>query len=276
MHSTHFHFEAFRTMNPQQPRAARSSSDAELAALDKVCERLCGFDASYSFERVDGLLCAIAAGPRPVGPDQWLVPLLGETFERAFGDPQSQQEALQTLLARLAVLHDQLDPEALFAQPEYLRLEPLMAEWTEAQKQAAVAADVVPETGQPLLQDGVEWAAGFLQAVEAMPELWAVPPDEEAGPAFAQAFRQIEALLLPPGGDDYAAHLAEFYPDRAVKGEPTRDDLLAEACLSVQDLRMHWVDFLPRTEPRRVAATPGRNDPCPCGSGKKYKKCHGV
>lgn len=21
---------------------------------------------------------------------------------------------------------------------------------------------------------------------------------------------------------------------------------------------------------------PGRNDPCPCGSGKKYKKCHGL
>jgi len=20
----------------------------------------------------------------------------------------------------------------------------------------------------------------------------------------------------------------------------------------------------------------GRNDPCPCGSGKKYKKCHGM
>jgi len=23
-----------------------------------------------------------------------------------------------------------------------------------------------------------------------------------------------------------------------------------------------------------VSATPGRNDPCPCGSGKKYKQCH--
>jgi preprotein translocase subunit SecA len=23
-------------------------------------------------------------------------------------------------------------------------------------------------------------------------------------------------------------------------------------------------------------ATVGRNDPCPCGSGKKYKKCHGA
>jgi tetratricopeptide (TPR) repeat protein len=25
-----------------------------------------------------------------------------------------------------------------------------------------------------------------------------------------------------------------------------------------------------------VAATPGRNEPCPCGSGRKYKHCHGV
>jgi preprotein translocase subunit SecA len=28
--------------------------------------------------------------------------------------------------------------------------------------------------------------------------------------------------------------------------------------------------------PRTVAATAGRNDPCPCGSGKKYKKCCGA
>ncbi|QSA95917.1 preprotein translocase subunit SecA [Methylococcus sp. EFPC2] len=39
----------------------------------------------------------------------------------------------------------------------------------------------------------------------------------------------------------------------------------------------------PRAEPSREAANPyvrdankvGRNDPCPCGSGKKYKQCHG-
>jgi hypothetical protein len=28
--------------------------------------------------------------------------------------------------------------------------------------------------------------------------------------------------------------------------------------------------------PRIVGATPARNDPCPCGSGKKYKRCHGA
>jgi preprotein translocase subunit SecA len=33
----------------------------------------------------------------------------------------------------------------------------------------------------------------------------------------------------------------------------------------------------PRQEPAVHHAGPkvGRNDPCPCGSGKKYKKCHG-
>jgi len=28
-------------------------------------------------------------------------------------------------------------------------------------------------------------------------------------------------------------------------------------------------------EQAKGEATPGRNDPCPCGSGKKYKKCCG-
>ena len=31
----------------------------------------------------------------------------------------------------------------------------------------------------------------------------------------------------------------------------------------------------PRREPIRAEKTVGRNDPCPCGSGKKYKHCHG-
>ncbi|NLN30589.1 MAG: preprotein translocase subunit SecA, partial [Bacteroidales bacterium] len=30
-----------------------------------------------------------------------------------------------------------------------------------------------------------------------------------------------------------------------------------------------------KTEPVRVEKKVGRNDPCPCGSGKKYKHCHG-
>jgi preprotein translocase subunit SecA len=32
----------------------------------------------------------------------------------------------------------------------------------------------------------------------------------------------------------------------------------------------------PKIQPIRVEQKIGRNDPCPCGSGKKYKACHGV
>ena len=67
-------------------------------------------------------------------------------------------------------------------------------------------------------------------------------------------------------------HVSKYYP----KGDPTRDELLAEACWAAQDLRMFWVDHAPKPATRRVDAEPGRNDPCPCGSGRKYKKCHGA
>ncbi|MBQ3617909.1 MAG: SEC-C domain-containing protein [Bacteroidales bacterium] len=31
----------------------------------------------------------------------------------------------------------------------------------------------------------------------------------------------------------------------------------------------------PKVQPVRAERKIGRNDPCPCGSGKKYKNCHG-
>jgi preprotein translocase subunit SecA len=30
-----------------------------------------------------------------------------------------------------------------------------------------------------------------------------------------------------------------------------------------------------KPQPIHVGEKTGRNDPCPCGSGKKYKQCHG-
>ncbi|MDX6495203.1 MAG: preprotein translocase subunit SecA, partial [Gaiellales bacterium] len=37
------------------------------------------------------------------------------------------------------------------------------------------------------------------------------------------------------------------------------------------------IDVMPVVEQRQVDPTlPGRNDPCWCGSGKKFKRCHGA
>jgi len=69
---------------------------------------------------------------------------------------------------------------------------------------------------------------------------------------------------------------------------------VVEKVFSVQVQRQQDVEQIQQAKPQRVvmshgeetetqAAAPtkreadkvGRNDPCPCGSGKKYKRCHG-
>ncbi|MBM3404361.1 MAG: preprotein translocase subunit SecA [Bacteroidetes bacterium] len=47
-----------------------------------------------------------------------------------------------------------------------------------------------------------------------------------------------------------------------------RSDLLSQAHSNTQNHQ--------KTQPVKVEKKVGRNDPCPCGSGKKYKNCHGI
>jgi preprotein translocase subunit SecA len=46
---------------------------------------------------------------------------------------------------------------------------------------------------------------------------------------------------------------------------------------ALRQFKDHVTQFVqpPRPENPTKADKTGRNDPCPCGSGKKYKKCHG-
>lgn len=260
------------------PRPPRQSSPAELDAFDKAIEALAGFNPEISFEWADGFLAALAAAPRLPPAEEWLPALCGDAFERAFGDPEAAAAGQAPLVGRLKVLCDQLDPEALFDDPDQLRLDPLIGEVSDEDRQRLVQEGALTAEEAQAMQTGGLWAEGFFDGVAAFPALWEEPPHEDASELFKQAFDQIAALLLPPDSAEWKAHVAEHYPKASESGdgEPTRDDLLSEACMSVQDLRLFWVDFAPKTEPRRVEALPGRNDPCPCGSGKKFKKCHGA
>src|SRR5581483_4520301 len=44
----------------------------------------------------------------------------------------------------------------------------------------------------------------------------------------------------------------------------------------LQDLQFVGGDGSTTSQPVNGGQKVGRNDPCPCGSGKKYKKCHGT
>jgi uncharacterized protein YecA (UPF0149 family) len=48
-----------------------------------------------------------------------------------------------------------------------------------------------------------------------------------------------------------------------------------EQVLSMQDVERRWMKemHLPLTKRQQRTGRVGRNEPCPCGSGKKFKKC---
>ena len=256
-------------MSRQLPR---NNNPAELLAFETTCDRLGGFDHELTFEWIDGYLAALAAGPRLPDTEVWLQAMCGDAFERAFADPPDRAQALRSLKARLSVLVDQLDPEALLDDPEALRLFPLMSEITEEDRQRMVDKGAMSAQDAAAVQTGGLWALGFLDAIDDHEDLWIEPTDEELTGTFGQAIDLVNALLLMPGSDELAEHLRIYHPGNA----PTRDDLVSDALVAVQLLRLHWLDKSPKPAQRRVEATPGRNDPCPCGSGKKFKKCHGA
>ncbi len=55
-----------------------------------------------------------------------------------------------------------------------------------------------------------------------------------------------------------------------------KDETVRSSAGNQQDPTKQDTREVQRTEPIRVEKKVGRNDPCPCGSGKKYKNCHGI
>ncbi len=264
-------------MNPFAHAQVRQSSEAEFDALEKLAERLHGFDHETSLEWLDGFLCALAAGPHVPPVDDWLPAISKQNFARVFADPADHAQALRCLQTRLKILCEQLSPEALMADLEALRLYPIVMEWTEEERQNLVdSGQVAADDAAYLSMSGAEWALGFLDAVTAFDPLWEWTPlaqaDEELANTQLQLLDQVTLLLAGPGTQEREALLTQYYPE----GEPTRDQMLNEALYAVQDLRLTWLDRAPKPATRRVEAVPGRNDPCHCGSGKKFKKCHGA
>ena len=68
----------------------------------------------------------------------------------------------------------------------------------------------------------------------------------------------------------------DFYAYYELEGVPRQ--LAERSAFSRKDGKLYYVGGVPlRPEGyRRAEAKVGRNDPCPCGSGKKYKKCCGA
>ena len=117
------------------------------------------------------------------------------------------------------------------------------------------------------------WALGFMYVVECWPEDWVAPRDKDAALWLNDALECVVAMteddLSPP-------ELSPLDDAGAPSTSLARLNAFGDAIWAVYDLRQLWRTLGPRVETLRKAATPGRNDSCFCGSGKKYKKCHGA
>jgi len=108
--------------------------------------------------------------------------------------------------------------------------------------------------------------------LETVSYLWRLRPvlQEEAAPAPPPVIRQAprqQVIFNNPGAETPAASIFNSAPSS------TAAAALQHA--APQPARVGGDDAELRTV-RNDGPKVGRNDPCPCGSGKKYKKCHGA
>ncbi len=107
------------------------------------------------------------------------------------------------------------------------------------------------------------------------------------------ALGSVEGLETKPVHERYSPRLAQTQPNIYAKlveliEEDVKEKAMAEetAALIFRPTQIAIEAFDAALDGRRPGerqgtikhqeAPPGRNEPCPCGSGKKYKKCHGA
>jgi len=89
--------------------------------------------------------------------------------------------------------------------------------------------------------------------------------EEEQVPQLQQKERQMEEHGVANKSDDAEQDQAAAPQAQAKRG--TRGGRPVQTAKAEAEAKAEPV--------RRDRPKVGRNDPCPCGSGKKYKKCHG-
>jgi uncharacterized protein len=218
-----------------------STGAVDLDELERLLESDATPETSMWLSELDGFLTGIAAGPEMVPPAEFLPVVWG-------GDGPGFEGEDSAPVVKLIV--------ALLAD---------IAEGLEEGPEAVLPVFWESEDGK---EDASDWVEGFLQAIDLREEAWMpllerkrdkamltpmllLARDEEGNPLLP-----AEEGEVGPGDEQYAEAL-EMIPECAV------------------GIYGFWRLRETRVSPIIREAAPGRNDPCSCGSGKKYKKCCG-
>lgn len=212
-------------------------SDTELDFVESTLLKYGNDDSILDASELDGFFVALISGPEVLSPSRWLPALWGGTVPK-FGKEAELQRFMNLLIQHikncvLMLMEYPAEFAALFSTREH---------------QGATLTIVE------------EWCCGYLRGV-ALGQ-WPALPEAQA--------EQLAAISLH--GSEANFSLLE----QMSQAEHQQSVTLIEP--AVRALHAYWLSqrsehaSLAQT-PLRAAAQPGRNEPCPCGSGKKFKQC---
>lgn len=219
-------------------------------------------DDTLSFGKLMGFLFTLACAPDMVPPSEWLPVVFGGA-EPSFEDEDEASEIMGILFGLYNEVNQAVsDMEGLLPEECALRDDPM--------------ANLEPDA--PVS----EWCSGFVLGHMWLEDSWDVPMGEEN----EQERDSCLAILSFFTSRDLAER---FWREMAKPGKSfestvaTYHRLFPDALVSYAMLGRSIFQALRNLEerrggpagPARSEPVPGRNDPCPCGSGRKFKKCCG-
>jgi uncharacterized protein len=219
-------------------------TDAELEKLSAFLNGLKNPQA-MSLETLDGFFCALAVGPETVMPSEYLPVVWGGELPdgNAFASLDDANATLSLLMRHWNSILTELETDGVYG--------PLL--------------DAPDQRGVP----GRNWARGFMRGVGLRKSGWSemFGSDEEA-----------QLLTIPL----VAGEMDDQWPKEPLS-EEKREQLVmwmaAGVVRSYRHFRVHRqaAARAPSSDQtyRRSVPKVGRNDPCPCRSGKKFKLCCG-
>ena len=228
-------------------------SEEETDELDRFLLSDLVPEEALTLSALDGYLAAIVIGPEVVLPSRWLPRVWG-----ARGDESPAYESLEQAQRILTLIMRLMNSIVWCFEHDPDSFEPMF--------------DAYGHPDEPAEHlDGEMWAHGFLQGIALSREDWQPMLDDET---MAQPLRPLHLL----GAEDATAE------EEALVRTPDQRAAVARTIpAAVADIYRYWLpcrtgSVAHRSSPLPVRSAPGtgRNDPCPCGSGRKFKKCCGA
>lgn len=223
-----------------------SLTEAQLDRLDDFLEG-CKSGKAMNLEELDGFFAALIAGPKAVMPSEYNREVFGGDLSEAveFASLDQAKEILELLMRHWNTIAGTL----LKGEPHI----PLLLE---------------DENG---VAHGNDWASGFMRGMHMRHDGWAeLVNDEKHGTCL------IPMMMLYHEHDgDPETRTKPISPEQREQVIAGMAAGLVRAYKYFRSERDASVGISIRGESKRGAPKVGRNDLCPCGSGKKYKRCCG-